>query len=80
MADTLKSTSNPERHGQIVINPDGSNIGDTIPTEGNNPALVLGYTGATLTTLDKVINGTTYRKTFTYDNGVLTQVSAWVKV
>ena len=55
-------------------------IDGSLPTTGNNPSLVLGYTGDNLTTIDKTIDGTTYRKTLTYSGSTLTEVSSWVEV
>jgi len=55
-----------------------SNIDGTIPTSGNNPSLVLGYTGTNLTTIQKTIGSTTYTKTLTYSGNVLISISAWV--
>lgn len=55
--------------------------GQTIPTSGTNPSTVLSYDGSgNLQYLDKVINGDTYRKTFTWVAGVLTNISAAVKL
>ena len=50
------------------------------PTAGNNPSLVLGYTGSYLTTITKTIGSTSYTKTLTYTGGVLTEVSEWSEV
>lgn len=79
MADTIKSTASPSVHAQTVVNPDGTNIGDAIPTSGNNPSLVLGYTGENLTTITKTIGATSYVKTLSYSGSTLTGVSAWVE-
>lgn len=46
-----------------------------------NPSIVLTYDASgNLTQLDKTINGTTYRKTFTWDTGRLTGISTWSEV
>lgn len=57
-----------------------SDIDATIPTEGNNPSITLGYTGDNLTTITKTINGVQYQKTLTYSGSNLTAVSAWVEL
>lgn len=74
-----RETSIPGVHGGVVTNPDGTNIGDALPISGNNPSLVLGYTGDNLTTITKTIGATSYVKTLTYSGSVLTNVSAWVE-
>lgn len=53
---------------------------DKLPTEGNNPSLVLGYTDGNLTTITKTINGVEYQKTLSYTGANLTGVSAWSEV
>lgn len=56
-------------------------IDGATPLEGNNPSLVLGYTGSNLTSITKTIGGTSYTKTLGYDgSNNLTSVSAWVEV
>jgi hypothetical protein len=55
-------------------------VQDQLPTVGNNGALVLGYTGANLTTITKTINAVQYRKTLGYTGSDLTSVSAWVQI
>jgi hypothetical protein len=45
----------------------------------SNASYTLGYTGSNLTTVDKVYNGITYRRTLTYTGSDLTGVSAWVE-
>lgn len=52
---------------------------DPLPTSGNNPSLVLGYTGDNLTTITKTIGAVSYVKTLTYSGSVLTNVSSWVE-
>jgi hypothetical protein len=49
------------------------------PTAQTNPSLVLGYTGADLTTITKTIGTDVYVKTLGYTGSSLTSVSAWVK-
>lgn len=52
-----------------VTNPDGSNIGDSLPTAGNNGTLELGYNAAgQLVRIRKTINGTVYTKLITGDS------------
>lgn len=62
--------------------PDGHNVTalDPLPTSGNNPSLVLGYTDGNLTSIQKTIGTTTYQKTLSYTDGSLTGVSEWVEV
>lgn len=49
-----------------------------LPSEGQNPAIVLGYDeNGNLTTITKTIDGTSYVKTLTYTNNLLTNVSSW---
>jgi len=57
-----------------------SKVKETAPTDAtkNNAALTLTYTGDNLTTLTKVIGGTTYNKTLAYTGARLDSVSAWV--
>lgn len=60
MADTVKSTSDSTKHGQIVLNPDGSNVGSALTgnvasgaTDSGNPVKtggVYNYSAPTLTT------------------------------
>ncbi len=80
MPDILESRSVPGVHSDTVVNPDGTNIGDALPINTNNPSLVLGYTGANLTTITKTINGVEYQKTLTYTGSTLTEVSSWVQL
>lgn len=63
----------------VLCNPDGS-FAEPLPTIGNNPSLVLGYTGSNLTTVTKTINGVEYQKTLTYTGNNLTGVTAWVEL
>ncbi len=55
-------------------------ISSPLPTAGNNPSLVLEYTGDNLTKLIKTINGTSYEKTLSYTGSDLTGVSEWTEV
>lgn len=83
MADTLKSTSNANVHAMVVINPDGTDIGDSLPLSGNNPSYVLSYNAAGYCVkIEETIGATTYTKNITPQDGdtVITQtktVSAW---
>ena len=44
-------------------------------------SLVLSYNGSNqLTQIDKVVSGTTYRKTLTYTGDNLTGVSIWIQI
>lgn len=52
---------------------------DQAPTAGNNPSIVLGYTGSNLTTITKTIDGVSYVKTLSYTGDSLTNISAWVQ-
>ena len=52
----------------------------SVPTDGLNPSMVLGYTGTNLTTIDKQISGNTYEKTLGWTGTNLTSISAWVKL
>jgi hypothetical protein len=68
MPDTVRSISTPGVHSQTVVNPDGSNIGDALPTSGNNPQVVwtgLSSAGDNLTKT-VTINGVDYIRTFVY--------------
>lgn len=81
MADTLRSVSNPENHGIIVINPDGSNIGQQTPTSTLNPSETITETlvGSVLTTvIQKTIGATVYTKTIVenFTTGVTT-ITQW---
>jgi hypothetical protein len=84
MPDTIRSVSTPAVHSQTVVNPDGTNIGDSLPTAGSNPSdtyteVVVG--DVTTTTQLRVIGSTTYQKIFVEndDTGVTT-ISAWEEV
>lgn len=80
MADTLKSLSNPENHGMIVINPDGSDISSAVPSSLNNPAYpTFTRNGSNyITSISMLIDGTTYTKTITRDgSNYITAISAW---
>ena len=51
-----------------------------VPTDGSsNASYALGYTGSNLTTIDKTVDGVTYRKTLGYTGSTLDTVSAWVE-
>lgn len=80
MPDIIESKSVPGVHSDTVVNPDGSNIGDALPINTSNPSLVLGYTGANLTTVTKTINGVQYQKTLSYTGDNLTGVSSWTQL
>jgi hypothetical protein len=55
-----------------------SQPGNTLPTSGNNPAIVLVYTGSLVTSIQKTIGATTYTKSLTYNgSSQLTNVSSW---
>lgn len=80
MADTVKSKSSSV-HGMVVFNEDGSEIGQSLPTAGNNPVIKL-HTNASgdLVKVEKIINGTTYTKTTDVADQVITKVvtySVW---
>ena len=51
----------------------------TLPTDGNNYPIELVYTDGNLTSIIKTIGTSSYTKTLTYVDGVLSEVSAWVK-
>lgn len=53
---------------------------DLPPTAQTNPSIVLGYTGANLTTITKTINGVQYQKTLSYTGTVLDSISSWVQL
>lgn len=82
MADTIKSISTPQVHSQTVVNPDGSNIGDALPTSGSNPSLSITETTIgfeTTTIISKVVSGETYTKTVVENSSTgITTVSSWV--
>lgn len=81
MADSILSTSTPGVHPMTVANPDGSNIGDALPTSGNNPSTALSYdVNGDLQYIDETINGTTYRTTLTYTARVLVGISEAVEL
>ena len=73
------STGQSYKH-VVSIDPDTGNPIKGLPTAGNNPSLVLEYTGDNLTKLIKTINGTSYEKTLSYTDSDLTGVSAWTEV
>ena len=55
-------------------------IKETAPTDATktNPSLVLAYdVDGNLSTITKTIDSTSYVKTLTYTDGVLTNVSEW---
>lgn len=53
---------------------------ETEPTDGNNPSTDLSYdVDGNLQYIDETIDGTTYRTTLTYTDGVLTNISAAVE-
>lgn len=49
MAQAIKSTSDPNKHGEIVINPDGSDIGSTISANQQPPSTTPTVYNLTLT-------------------------------
>jgi hypothetical protein len=74
----------PDNHQVTVSNPtDTSSLAteatlqDILEKEPENPALSLSYNDGQLVTISKVLDGTTYLKTLSYSNGVLTAVSKW---
>jgi hypothetical protein len=61
----------------LTLNPVTGNLERSSGIQGN-PSMTLSYDGSgNLTTLTKTINAVTYTKTFTWDAGVLTDISAW---
>lgn len=64
--------------GALIVKAVGQE-GD-LPTSGNNPTITITYTGGIMTKLTKVIGTTSYEKSFTWTNGVLTNISAWSEV
>ena len=59
--------------------PNGGVAVKTIAVQGDNPLMDLVYDGnGNLTTLTKTLDGATYTKTFTWNNGNLTTVSTWI--
>lgn len=82
MADTIKSISTPQVHSQTVVNPDGSNIGDALPTSGSNPSISITENtigSETTTIISKVVSGETYTKTVVENSSTgITTVSSWV--
>jgi len=69
---------------RIKVDSSGSVVtagsGSLLPTDGNNPSLVLTYTDGNLTKITKIIGGVNYEKTLTYTDGSVTGVSAWSEV
>lgn len=62
----------------LTQNPISGNLERQIAIQGN-PSMTLAYDASgNLTTLTKTIDATTYTKTFTWTNGNLTAISAWV--
>lgn len=67
-----------------VTNPDGTDIGDALPTSGNNPSLSIAEATVgtvTTTTIQKTIGATTYEQTIeedSSDNSV--EVSNWSEI
>jgi len=57
-----------------------STIDGTLPTTGNNPSTVLGYTDGLLTTITETIDSEQYQTTLSYTDGVLTGISEVVKL
>ena len=83
LATSAKQTTLNNLVATAAIQVDGTQqakVKETAPTDAtkNNPALTLTYTGDNLTTISKVIGGTTYNKVLAYTGSVLDSVSAWV--
>lgn len=82
--DTLETRSIPGVHAGVVINPDGTNIGDALPTSGNNPSYTISYNAAGYAVkIEEVIGATTYTTNIVPQNAdtVITQtktISAWI--
>jgi hypothetical protein len=80
--DSIKSTSVPTVHGGVVTNPDGTDIGESLPTSGNNGSITITeVTVGTVTTstIEKLIGATTYTKVLVEDTSTgVTTVSSWV--
>ena len=76
MTDRMRTRGNPLRIPDLV-----QEI-EVPPTHENksNGSIVLGYTGADLTTITKTIAGVQYQKTLSYTGSDLTGVSAWVAI
>lgn len=51
-----------------------------LPIEGQNPSLVLAYDSGNVSTITKTIGTESYRKTLTWTDGVLTNISVWEEV
>lgn len=77
MADTRTATSDTTKHGQIVVNPDGSDIGSTLPTgaatsakQDTQTTLLGGIAGMIPSAYDYISQtiGST-SKTFVFKNG-----------
>jgi hypothetical protein len=61
----------------LTMNPVSGNLERTSAIQGN-PALTLTYdVDGNLTKIEKVIDGTTYSKTFSWTSGNLASISAW---
>ena len=61
----------------LTQNPVSGALERQVEIQGN-PSMSLTYDGdGNLTTLEKTISGTTYTRTLTWTDGVLTAVSAW---
>jgi YD repeat-containing protein len=61
----------------LTQNPVSGNLERQVDIQGN-PSLSLTYDGdGNLTTIEKTIGATTYTRTLTWVDGVLTTVSAW---
>ena len=58
---------------------DGQNTDDLPQSFGYNPDGTLAYVEVTTPAIQGVYAGGTYRKTFTYSSGRVTNSSAWVK-
>jgi hypothetical protein len=52
----------------------------SVPTPSLDASYVPGFTGRYMTTVDKTIGGTTWRKTITWTGDHVTAVSGWVEL
>ena len=52
---------------------------ESAPTASHksNPSVVFTYSDGTVSTISQTIEGTTYTKTFTYEDGNLVAISSW---
>ncbi len=84
MADSILSTSTPGVHPMTVANPDGTNIGDALPTSGNNPSLTMSNTDTTVAStkvLTETIGAVSYVATLSYNAaGDFLSMTSWSQV